>query len=325
MADTMKWSTLLRGNVDKFLLKMKRKSNPLSIMLSPDIDGIVSTVLLALYAKNTHGVQTVINGTYDAKRITVVGTTNVVEESIWVDLDLPMKDCFAIGQHLLGDVQEINDLSWNPNLHFSNNETWTKYPFGSAQMLFHALPLSVPPGGKQEALLAHCDSTLFNIMKYKANSKNWIERMYPTSVLMSRMLAGTYKKEMIDVHSEMVKDIEPFVTIKKKWRGPSHKGWDACRSRQTANGTKKKPKEGMANLKALVEYVADQFNCDTITFRGSVDSTTVLWTGRNICVPLYKKEVQEKGIGNYLSKINAKSHTIINSRMLSLTLEEVEL
>lgn len=321
------WRAVFQNKVDAFLAECKRTKGVLPIIISPDIDGVVSSILLSKYALAKFQMKTQLNGTYDCKRIVTVGGDSLVEECLWVDLDLPMKNVMCVGQHLCGKVPYTHPLSFNPNSFFESYETWTKFPFGTAQLfhsgLFETTPYEI--GSPAEALLAHCDSTFFNCKKYRPNCKKWVEKMFPDCPFMERLIDNSYEKSMLGTHTKVVEAFEPFVSVKKKYR-ESAEGWERVRSRQTCLGLKKAPVEGMENLREM--FLA----CEGILgggeakvhFRGDPSSAIILWTGRQKVVPLFSERVQTEGLETYLKKVGAQSHAIINSRLLSLTLEEVE-
>lgn len=315
------WKTVFRQRIDAFLAGCAREGK-VKLIVSPDVDGVVSACLLSKYALESHGLKTEINGTYDCKRIVTVGGDGL-EECMWVDLDLPQKNVMCIGQHLCGDIGGYkHTLSFNPNEYFENRETWTKFPFGTAQLFYHGLFEEgvYKVGSAAEALLAHCDSTYFNCQKYKPNCSKWITKMFKGSTFMDRLVNNEYKSTMLAAHTNAIAALEPHVTVKKKWTEQTE-GWDRVRSRQTCKALKKAPTEGMGHLVNLFGACGAVLG-STVAFRGTPESAVCIWTGRRKMVPLYSERIRKEGLKKYLEAVEAKSHAIVSTRFLSLTLEE---
>ena len=316
------WKHILKKNIDSFVAKHQK----VEVVLSPDWDGILSTVLLCHYMKTSHpSVPVVVTGTYDCKKIVTLGKQTNVREALFLDLDLPMDGVCHIGQHLLGYIPLSNQLSFNPNAYFENYETWTKYPFGTAQMMFYGLfeEKDFPPVA--ETLLAHADSSHANAKKYAPNCRNWIEKMYKGEPYMERLVNGTYFKEGLQSHLDLIDFIEPHVSVKKKYVGKAA-GWDRCRSRQTVKG--KDEISCIRNVETLLTFAAECLKVDAPKLAGDAATAKCIWAGRRKMVTLGEANACEGGMKAFLTKKKAKSHAIVSSRMLSMTmppLEELEL
>tara|TARA_Y100001970_G_scaffold271246_1_gene366214 strand:- start:144 stop:1109 length:966 start_codon:yes stop_codon:yes gene_type:complete len=312
------WKTIFKANVDAFVAKHKK----VDIVLSPDWDGILSTVLLHHYVRRTHShVPVQIVGTYDCKQIVTLGKEQSVEEALFLDLDLPMDGVCHIGQHLLGYIPLSNDLSFNPNSFFQNYETWTKYPFGTAQMVFYGLfdECDFPPVA--ETLLAHADSSHANAKKYRPNCKQWVDKMYKGKSYMENLVNGTYFEHGLKEHLVLVEFLEPHVMLKKKYIGKQD-GWDKCQSRQTVKG--KDEVHMIRNMHLLLDFAAVCLKVDCPALAGKPSTARCIWSGRRKMVPLGEANSCDGGMQAYLKKKHAKSHAVVSSRILSFTMPPLE-
>lgn len=313
------WNKVFKDNIDAFVARYNR----VDIVLSPDWDGILSTVILHQYIRTTHPTIPVqIVGTYDCKQIVTVGKQDNVEEALFLDLDLPMDGVCHVGQHLLGHVPLSNTLSFNPNSFFGNYETWTKYPFGTAQIVFYGLFNESDFPGIAETLLAHADSSHGNAKKYRPNCKKWIDKMYKGESYMENLVSGEYFKQGLEEHLNLIEFIEPYVSIKRKYVGKADEGWDKCRSRQTVKG--KDHVTMIRNMHLLLDFAAVCLKVECPSLAGKPSTARCIWAGRRKMVPLGKVNSCDGGIKAFLEKKQAKSHAIVSSRMLSMTMPPLE-
>jgi len=308
------WQHVFKNKMKAFV---QSQSSSVRLMVSPDWDGAVSSVLFKEFMRRTYPhVPCTVLGTYDCEQMTVTAGSSV-EGCLFIDLDLPLDGCVHIGQHLIG-VPLSNSMSFNPNAFFNNMETWTKYPFGTAQLIYYGLLDEEPPHGPlAEVSLAHADSTHLNCKKYKPNCKKWAARMFPEAEYMERMLDGRYQKDSLESHTALMELVEPFVTHKKKKRKRHEEtgGWGRCTKRQTA--------KDFNDFVHLLSIAAHAFGLEPPTFEGKTEDAAVIWSGRKKVIPL-GEAAAEAGLEAYLRKKNAKSHAIVSSHMLSLTLEDLE-
>lgn len=309
----MDWACTLQTKMETFCNK-NTKNIPL--IVSPDWDGVVSTVLFCEYARQRQIDCTVV-GTYDCKKIVTGESITDVEAALFLDLDLPMDKVCHIGQHLLGHVPLGNSCSFNPNHHFQNSETWTKFPYSTAHLLYFGLLKADerPISRQAEVALAHCDSSYSNARKYKNNCKAWTQKMFPKEEWMKRLLDGRYEKECLDDHTHLVQSIRPYVKIpkKRKRHGLVETGWDACAGHQTA-------KDVTTAFPALLSLAAAALK---LPIPKSQQLTKILYSGTRKMVPLMEA-VGEKGLEAFLKQKRAKSHAIVSSRMLSYTISSIE-
>ena len=303
----MDWASTMQTNMDTF----SKDKRTIPLVVSPDWDGVLSTVLFCEYARRK-GIECTVVGTYDCKKIVCGESITDVEAALFLDLDLPMDKVCHIGQHLIGHVPLSNSCSFNPNHHFQNSETWTKFPFSTAHLIYYGLFQADerPICRQAEVALAHCDSSWSNARKYKRNCAAWTKKMFPGEVWMERLLDGRYKEECLHDHTELVQSIRPYVKVPKKRKrdGLVEKGWDACAGHQTA-------KDVTTAFPALLALAAAALK---LPVPASQRLTKVLYSGTRKMVPLMEA-MGEHGLEAFLTEKRAKSHAIVSSRMLSYT------
>lgn len=277
------------------------------LVISPDWDGICAAVLFAQYAKRQGCERVHIAGTYDCKKIMTTKDIGSVESALFLDLDLPMEGVCHIGQHLLG-VPLSHSESFNPNVHFQNTETWTKYPFSTAHLIYYGL-LSHEDRAiheRAEVALQHCDSSYSNAAKYKPNCTRWVNCMFAEEEWMANLLNGTYASTRFESHKHLVDSIAPYVRTKKRKRDMATASkWDVCKGHQTCTN--------IDSLPALLKLAAQAFDVD-VPDVGVID--TCVFAGCRKMIPLSQVD---PNLEQYLHDCDAKSHAIVSTRMLSLT------
>ena len=155
------------------------------VVLSPDVDGILSTVLLSEYLWTRHGVTTEIVGTYNGRHVRTVNgaTAKDLRNCLWVDLDVRFTEvAHSIGQHFLGPLTVRTAAgAFNPNVLFQVEKMAEKYPFGTAHLVLFGLcpEIADRADGIAKALLCHADSCFWVCGKYRKNARRWAERMFP--------------------------------------------------------------------------------------------------------------------------------------------------
>ena len=319
-ATSSPWRKVLQERIHNFVMHHKR----VDMVISPDWDGIVSTVLMNHYVRQTYPtIEVQVVGTYDCKNIVTLGNGDSVAEALFLDLDLPMDGVCHIGQHLLGQVPLSHEWSFNPNAHFQNFETWTKYPFGTAQILFYGLfeEKDFPPIA--EVLLAHADSSHSNAKKYRPNAKKWIHKMFRGEAYMQRLIDGSYFKEMLNEHLQLVDDLNPYVKVSSKYTGSdTDRTWERCRANQCVRG--KDAQTMVKNLQYLLNYCAECFRVACPAFKDKATTAKSIWCGRRKYYPLSQAYCADGGIEGFLASKSAKSHAIVNSKLVSVTLPPLE-
>lgn len=149
----------------------------LEVILSLDFDGFLSGLL---------GVQHLsweVRGFYDGKRLITSTPLNHLKEVIFIDVEIYRRCVQSIGHHLLQweGVKLTEFISTlNPNLlrGITTAEFQRKYPFGT----FHFLACLLAFGGVPLNLICvrpfiylYPNSTLFNLLNYSQNCKDWLE------------------------------------------------------------------------------------------------------------------------------------------------------
>jgi len=213
----MLWQDALAGTIDAWDKK--------AIVVSPDIDGILSALLF----KKRYGSKIV--GIYSTVDIILLnGATRAdIQKALWLDHDVTHPSVKCIGQHLLrvrdDDVlSNVAPESFNPNEFFDqtyvrsfkglNKPGRDKYPFGTIHFLMEALNESYPTRGSEAyALFAHADGTWANAIKYSPNCNRWRDLMFApggfiddvtTDELARRYVSG---RESLAAHQRLVRDL----------------------------------------------------------------------------------------------------------------------
>jgi hypothetical protein len=164
-------------------------------IISPDLDGLLSSVLLSeLLGWQVVGVYT-LSEVYIAKQVLAKKTSldnlkEVVAKNnfIFVDHDIYHQDIPSIGHHLLQWSQETaipdhleKNISLNPNLlrGITKKQFNRKYPYSTFHFLiacFNAWGLlgRFEPDDSLTTLLLHIDSSYENSIKYQDNAWDWL-------------------------------------------------------------------------------------------------------------------------------------------------------
>jgi hypothetical protein len=171
------------------------------VILSPDVDGVLSLALLQRYVRSTRGTTPGLLGTYDGGALVLLQqglaatpeeATDLLGSALWLDLDV-CNGCRCIGQHIVqkeaGDrIPGRHPASFNPNVwrDVSVARYAAKYPLGTAHLL---VPLVFPGGALPPvgtvgaagdavrallACLAVADSAMANRWKYRRNVDEWL-------------------------------------------------------------------------------------------------------------------------------------------------------
>ncbi|MDA8001000.1 MAG: hypothetical protein MPK06_06265 [Alphaproteobacteria bacterium] len=168
------------------------------MVISPDIDGLVSAALLRRKYKNAKVCA------FYATRHLLIGdgyTPKDCKSAMWVDQDIVHPDIVCLGQHLiLHDKDDVivrrNSDSFNPNVHFrqSSKDSFRgvsmrsggrdKYPFGTCHYLLHLDSSGGPYSPEEKALLAHADGSFASTYRYRHNCETWLDSMFEDSVFM---------------------------------------------------------------------------------------------------------------------------------------------
>ena len=296
------WKQQLRTVIQPFLAH-----EYVPVVLSPDMDGVVATLILHRYATQfNQGVRVI--GTYDSSTLMATTSFDQAKDALWVDIDCRFEGAAHIGQHLLGDVS-LNPRSFNPNHTFQEHTIYRKYPWGTAQLMLwglfdseeEAFPIFRQKFGLAKSAFLHCDSTYNNCVQYQPNSQRWAQALFGDNIPSSlqNVLDGTYHANALKVHRHMLNEIGPYV------RGSgSGTGWQQCAKQQTV--------QSLSSLASLFEVLAKWFRC-------SVPLCVMLGA-----MPVFKGTL-ERWTVDQLPQITLNphvvSHAIINRRTISVTVK----
>ena len=322
----MLWQQLLENCVKRAIQTNRAtRQKYVRVVLSPDIDGIVSACLLSHYLAEKHNAATEIIGTYNGRHVRMIDTFRLddLRDAIWLDLDVrfsEVKTC--IGQHFLGPLtMRTSAASFNPNCIFQIENMSDKYPFATAHLiLFGLLSEKIfPPGlftpmGK--AAVAHADSCFWVCRKYKSNAQKWTDRLFddrPTPDLFQEMLSDSYINNNYDGHFAFVQKISPFVYNGKTQveNLPCH--WRSCTGNQTAKATNETVL--FRNVNALTKIISTIFQSTPPVTFNPVRSKTV-WEGTKLRM---EPSVHTEDLETYMQKYNIRSHAITSARTISMT------
>jgi hypothetical protein len=187
---------------------------PHEVVVSPDVDGLMSAALLARHKPVR------IIGAYTTSHLLLGNGVSKerAADALWLDHDVSEPGIRCVGQHLV--LRTDKDLlprrepvSFNPNIW--SPQPWNKsfagvsgkkrdkYPYGTAHFLAVALGTS---RGKlsveQRALFAHADGTWRTVVDYRANALIWRDLMFPGDPLIEYLL-DDYQSREADLASHL--------------------------------------------------------------------------------------------------------------------------
>ena len=288
------------------------------VVLSPDVDGILSAVLLSEYLWTRHQVQTEIVGAYNGRHVrTVNGTTaNDLRNCLWVDLDVRFTEvAHSLGQHFLGPLTVRTAAgAFNPNVLFQVEKMAEKYPFGTAHLVLFGLCPEVArrAEGVARALLCHADSCFWVCGKYRQNARRWAERLFPGDPLIEELLSGAYDGSGIEGHEAFVEAIRPRV-YRGKEQSASSERWQKCTGHQTVRAN---------NAYALfknVNHLADAFAA-LLGTRPPVthdpETAATVWEGTKIRV---EPSPMTRDLEAYMQAFQIRSHAVTGGNVISMT------
>ena len=316
----MWWSTALESCI-KRAIQSRAKVKHVKVVLSPDVDGVLSACLLSHYLWTKHQVSTEIVGTYNGRYLRAVNDASVRDlcDAIWLDLDTRFTEVRAsIGNHFLSPVRMASG-SFNPNALFQIEQFHEKYPFGTSHLLLFG-PLravGVPnlDTGLAQAAIAHADSCFYVCQKYPKNVQKWTDRLFddsPTPALMKRMMSGEYLEQNLAHHRAFVESIESCV-YRGKMQTWLPTEWQTCSGFQTCraqNGVVQ-----FRNVHALVSLLSRILGTKRPNTFDPLTCRTV-WTGTKLRV---EPSVYTEDLEQYMQTYNIRSHAITSFRVLSMT------
>jgi hypothetical protein len=187
------------------------------VVVSPDVDGLVSAALLAQHKPVR------IIGAYTTSHLLLGQGVDKerAADALWLDHDVSEPGIRCVGQHLVlrtaGDqLPRREKNSFNPNIW--SPQPWDKsfagvagkkrdkYPYGTAHFLAVALGASQEKlSTEQRALFAHADGTWRTVVDYRANAVIWRDLMFPGDPLIDYLL-GDYqsREEDLKAHAAIV-------------------------------------------------------------------------------------------------------------------------
>lgn len=306
------------------------ENNNLNIVLSPDVDGIVSTVILAKYAKEVHGATTNVIGTYDSEvlRMTAEHTTKDAKRALWVDLDVRFDVPFVIGQHFLGK-SNVGSTYFNPNIEMGvTSNMFEKCPISTTHLLLWSL--YDEEGGMCDnlagdgvtcarAAVAHADSLYIIAKKYNRNVWRWARMLFVNNAdadsddaqlpqTLKMLLGNTYNKNALDAHHEFLCSIVPHVACS----GVPKKSWINFRRHQAV-----KRNGHMGHVRAMLGIVAGHFGVDQPQME---EGERVVWRGRRAMWDADKYDWASDQFEKQLASAKVMSHAIVNRKTISVTL-----
>jgi len=134
------------------------------LIVSPDIDGLMSAMLLSKYNGSS------VVGTYD-KNLLVLADGIDPKECLFVDCDMNSPDYVSIGNHMRLMEDNISVESFNPNTHYKVKQYNQKFPFATCFLL--AFGIETQTSLSDNLCMAYADSTYKNKVNYAPNMQHW--------------------------------------------------------------------------------------------------------------------------------------------------------
>lgn len=294
--------------------------------MSPDVDGVLSSVLLSHYVRREYDAEAQLVGTFNGRYLRLVGdhSLDVLRGSMFLDLDVRFSEvAHSIGQHFLGPLSvRASAGAFNPNRFFAIEKMPDKYPFATAHLLLFGLlntakmtmPFTNTPDAK--ALLSHADSFFWVCNKYKANSQRWADRLYgaePTPPFLRAMLDGTYMREAAADHRRFVERLKPHV-YPGNVQDDFSDAWKSCTGHQTCRS----PNDIVhaRNVNALAALFSELLGVDGPTTYDPA-ATRVVWEGTKLRAEAYPRLMET--LERYLQEHNIRSHAVTGARSIAMS------
>ena len=288
------------------------------VVLSPDVDGILSTVLLSEYLWTRHGVTTEIVGTYNGRHVRTVNgaTAKDLRNCLWVDLDVRFTHvAHSIGQHFLGPLTVRTAAgAFNPNVLFQVEKMAEKYPFGTAHLVLFGLcpEIADRADGIAKALLCHADSCFWVCGKYRKNAQRWAERMFPNHPMVESLMSGEYETSHADAHEAFVDTIRSLV-YRGKEQACATEQWQRCTGHQTVRANN--PFVLFKNVNALAKAFSNMLGTKAPVTHDPETATTV-WEGTKIRV---EPSAMTRNLEAYMQAFQIRSHAVTGGNVISMT------
>lgn len=309
-----RWTTAVRDCIHAAIY-----DGVLKVIVSPDVDGVLSFYLVREYLKK-QGVAATLVGQYDSKAITAFQSEPInIEQTLFLDLDVRFAK-HAIGQHYLGEVTVPEKTYFNPNAFFGIQTAYSsKYPFGTAHLLFWALfptekdrlttfPILKNRFSLARSLIVHADSTYSNCHYYHRNAMEWCRRLFgdidhaPRTLCM--LLDASYRAHSLVVHQHLIRTLQPLV----KCSSSVITEWKHLAGHQTCTS--------VDNVFRLLHLCERHFRTLSSTKIPTTVTTRIGWKGELDCV---KYHIVGDNLETFLQKNNVQSHAIVNMRTVSVT------
>lgn len=321
----MFWKRVLENCVERSIqTRNSTRKKFVRVVLSPDVDGILSTVLLAHYMWEKHRAETEIVATFNGRYVRMNSDLPVqtLRDAIWIDLDVRFSEIkCCIGQHFLGPLTiRTSSASFNPNCLFQIDNMKDKYPFATAHLILFGLLSDIPPLGLDtdhgKALIGHADSCYWVCRKYNYNCRKWADLLFetdPTPPILKDMLNDEYIDNNLNGHLSFVKSISKHVYNGRTQTDNIPVDWRLCTGNQTCIGTNEailfKNVNALSRLfsKILSTYAP-------ITF--SPNKAKTVWEGTKMRV---EASTHTKNLEKFMQKNSIKSHAITSAQIISMS------
>lgn len=301
------------------------------LVVSPDVDGILSAALLA----NHRGARVV--GVYTTSHLVLLDGSSRADArgALWLDHDISHPGVRCVGQHLIlhapGDkLPRRHWISFNPNHHYGQTyqesfrgqggRTRDKYPFGTVHFLMEALRVPRPAvGSKPFALLAHADGTWATALDYEPNFRIWEELMFGAESVVEPLSHGyTSSPTNLTVHSGIVADLLRLgVASRGSREGTSRhvpSAWQHIQGHQSVSFNKRWDHAAwLEKFRAVAGYLSDAMH-----WKLALPSKVTEVVSGTVETP-YPDAIPQGGFDAYMQEKHIFSHAIKSRRMLRYT------
>lgn len=312
---TMEWKDALKRVVENSI-HTNESQKVIWVVLSPDVDGVLSFVFLREWGKQNN-VDVILVGEYDSEKLTLYNAVNlekICKQALFLDLDQHFAE-HNIGQHFLGSIEKDKNTYFNPNLNFQIKEYTSKYPYGTAQLIYWGLDLTfsaIESDSIAQSLFVHADSTYKNCHKYNANAKWWASTLFKENIpaTLSMLLDNTYYKTKYSQHISMLKAISKYVRH-------SHlpTSWETCGGFQSCKKSWKDHGHCTSFMFQLIDCVSHLLSIDTKM--PILQSKRIAWKGK-------RESVVVDDVDSFLRENKLQSHAVVFRKKISVTYGDVK-
>lgn len=308
------------------------------IVTSPDVDGILSALVVGLYTgASLTGVYTTRyylgfdESCKDAAR-------DKARNAIWLDHDISQLGIRCIGQHLVNHsladkLPRRHPVSFNPNIFFGQaypdsfkgraGKTRDKYPFATVHFLMSALKApEIKRGTEIYHLLAHADGSWGTCQDYPNNTRIWYDLMFDADdIVLTDLVCSDYcaDQQNLSRHTRLVKLLKDHGIESRTSRESTNTAipaaWQGLQGHQGITYRKQKdPNVWMKKFKRLVLLVSDLTGWKMKTLPSKI--TTVI---PGIVEQPYPNSIRAGEFDKFMMDEKIFSHAIKSSRMLRYT------